>query len=230
MKPTNLGDIQHGLITGHGVFAGENADAYFLQPDGSVLDLQGQLIRPASAAGKAIYDDYDRFDVDTFKAAALEATSLEANALTATAATITTDTVTTGNITTGNITTANITTANADAANVKDLRVTENLFMLEGTQKYRIALSSGTLTATAVYKIGITADAHVSVKVEDSDEVEYANDAEVLNGAELTITLTFAEGYEKDTFTVNTVAKTSPATHTVNGAAVAIVVTSKTTT
>lgn len=58
MKPTNLGDIKYGLEHGIGVFAGVNRNAYSLQPDGSVLDCNGQQILVASSEGKAIYDAF----------------------------------------------------------------------------------------------------------------------------------------------------------------------------
>lgn len=220
MEGTNLGDIQYGLAHGKGVFAGANEDAYFLQPDGSVLDLRGQLIRQASAEGKAIYDAHDQRDVTAFKVAALVATTVEATTVKAT----------TVDATTVEATTVDATTVKAAVAEATALTVNKDLVMFEGEQKYYITLSSGTLTATAAYLIDLTADEHVTVEIVDGDSAEYEDGSEVLNGAELTITLTFAEGYEVDTFTVNTVAKTSPATHTVNGAAVVIVVASKTTT
>jgi hypothetical protein len=84
------------------------------------------------------------------------------------------------------------------------------------------------LTTTGAYLVDITADEHVTVEVKDSGDAVYEDGDEVLVGAALTITLTFKAGYEKDTFTVNTSAKTSPASHTVGAANVAIVVTSKT--
>ena len=49
MNGTNWGDIQYGLTHGKGVFAGQDGEAYFLQPDGSLVDLQGQTVRIASA-------------------------------------------------------------------------------------------------------------------------------------------------------------------------------------
>lgn len=115
----------------------------------------------------------------------------------------------------------------ADTANVGDLKVTGDLVMYEGTQKYYAKITSGTLAAVGAYLIDLTADEHVTVEIKDSDDAVYEDGDEVLVGAALTITLTFEDGYEKDTFTVNTSAKTSPASHTVGAANVAIVVTSK---
>jgi hypothetical protein len=102
--------------------------------------------------------------------------------------------------------------------------------MYEGTQKYYVKITSGTLAAVGAYLIDLTADEHVAVEIKDGDDVEYEDGDEVLDGVVLTVTLTFADGYEVDTFTINTTPQTSPATHTVNGAAIAIVVTSKETT
>jgi hypothetical protein len=237
MNGTNWGDIQYGLTHGKGVFAGQDGEAYFLQPDGSLVDLQGQTVRIASAEGKAIYDAHDQTSIASFVATALSATT----------ATLGTAAITTANITTANVTTENATTVNAtavkafevisdevqatlveaDSVSAAVVDITEELVMYEGTQKYYVKITSGTLAAVGAYLIDLTADEHVAVEIKDGDDVEYEDGDEVLDGVELTVTLTFATGFEKDAFTVNTSAKTSPATHTVNAANVAIVVTSK---
>jgi hypothetical protein len=72
MNGTNWGDIQYGLTHGKGVFAGQDGEAYFLQPDGSLVDLQGQTVRIASAEGKAIYDAHDQTSIASFVATALD--------------------------------------------------------------------------------------------------------------------------------------------------------------
>lgn len=222
MKGTNWGDIQYGLTHGKGVFAGQDGEAYFLQPDGSLVDLQGQTVRIASAEGKAIYDAHDQTSIASFVATALSATT----ATLGTAA-ITTANITTANVTTENVTTENATTVNATAVNADVVDIAEDLVMYEGTQKYYVKITSGTLAAVGAYLIDLTADEHVSVSIKDGDDVEYEDGDEVLDGVELTVTLTFDTGWEKNVFTVNTAGKTSPATHTVNAANVAIVVTSK---
>ena len=220
MNGTNWGDIQYGLTHGKGVFAGQDGEAYFLQPDGSLVDLQGQTVRIASAEGKAIYDAHDQTSIASFVVTALSATT----------ATLGTAAITTANITTANVTTENATTVNATAVNADVVDIAEDLVMYEGTQKYYVKITSGTLAAVGAYLIDLTADEHVAVEIKDGDDVEYEDGDEVLDGVGLTVTLTFADGYEVDTFTINTAPKTSPATHTVNGAAIAIVVTSKETT
>ncbi len=60
------------------------------------------------------------------------------------------------------------------------------------------------------YLITLDADTHVSVKIEDTNGVEYEGGDYFVTGSGLVITLTFDTGYEVDTFTVNSDAKTHP--------------------
>ncbi len=69
MNPRNLGDIKYGLEHGIGVSAGANGDLYSLQPDGSVLDGNGQQMLAASEEGKALYGAFTGFNNFTLSAA-----------------------------------------------------------------------------------------------------------------------------------------------------------------
>ena len=119
-----------------------------------------------------------------------------------------------------------ITAAYADGYEVDTLTADGSAIVSGDDITVTDAISIAATAKLKTYTLDIEADANTTITVVDGDETEYEDGDSITHGTVLTVTAAYADGFEKETLTVDEAAAHSGDTVTVSGA-VAIVATAK---